>query len=138
MNGTSEFVYFAVYAFFAILGFVFLKTAWRLRSSYKSLTFLLFGILAILMIPYCKSEFASMRRKAELEYVGRYCLISYPNCKTCTLDLKKENTYTVKNGDTLIENGKWHFESGQDFWIVYIGDHGQLGSGEYLYTTSAH
>lgn len=72
-------------------------------------------------------------KEQELEYVGTYLLTNYPNCSGCKLILKKNNTYSVKNGDKIIEEGDWNFRSGGDYWIVEIGEHDQLGSGIFRY-----
>jgi hypothetical protein len=49
------------------------------------------------------------------------------------LELFKNNTYEVRKDTTVFEEGQWHFESGSDYWITYIGENGQLGSGKYIY-----
>jgi hypothetical protein len=32
-----------------------------------------------------------------------------------------------------VEQGRWKYSSGADYWIVDIGESGQLGSGKYRY-----
>jgi len=73
-------------------------------------------------------------RIAELENVGVYYLTNYTNCDSCKLTLKEDNSYEVTNGTKVIETGNWHYESGGDYWIVYMNDNeDQLGNGRFTY-----
>jgi len=92
-------------------------------------------LLIILSVPIIMFRYkqVSNHRQAELQYVGTYYLTDYQNCKSCVLKLRDDNTYSVLNGKEETENGAWKYLSGGDFWIVEIGKHGQLGTGEYNY-----
>lgn len=72
-------------------------------------------------------------RNAELEYVGVYHLTDYPSYDSCSLSLKANHSYTVNFAEKVLEQGKWKYSSGGDYWIVYIGESGQLGFGKYKY-----
>lgn len=91
--------------------------------------------LSVALIPlslYTYSEYSN-HREAELKYVGKYYLTNYPDCEPCVLILNKNNCYSVTKLNKELEQGKWRFRSGGDYWIVDIGEHGQLGTGEYRY-----
>lgn len=75
-------------------------------------------------------------RRAEDEYVGTYSLTIYPHCPTCMLHLRPDRLFEVRQGSTVKEQGRWHYESGGDYFIVYINEDGQLGSGKYTYDTA--
>jgi hypothetical protein len=77
-------------------------------------------------------------RQHTLRYVGTYYLSSYPNCDGCKLELNRNMRYRVFNDIKTFESGKWHFESGGDYTITYIGKSEQLGSGIFLYYKSDH
>jgi hypothetical protein len=126
-----------VYIFYAILiltGIVFLRLALIEKKPRKRRSYTIIGIVSIcllfLHIYYLKLN----HRESELEYAGTYVLTRYPKCNSCILVLNGNNTYEVVNVNTIVENGNWHYESGGDYWIVYIGDNReQLGSGKYDY-----
>ena len=66
--------------------------------------------------------------------LGTYHLTHYPNCRPCELELREKNAFVVRQHDSIRETGHWHFESGQDYWITYLNEYDQLGSGKYQYT----
>jgi len=73
-------------------------------------------------------------KETEDRYIGTYSLTDYPHCPTCVLHLQSRNRYEVRQGSRLKETGSWRFESGADYWIVYIGEDGQqLNSGRFRY-----
>ncbi len=74
------------------------------------------------------------QKESELNYVGIYNLIEYPNCNDCKLILNRNNTFTVTSNKKQFEKGKWRFRTGSDYWIVDIGEYGQLGSGKFKYS----
>lgn len=75
-----------------------------------------------------------VNRSNELMNVGKYSLTEYPNCNPCILELKTNNLYEVKDDEKVVEVGKWRYDSGGDFWIVELVEHGQLGSGKLTYS----
>ena len=96
----------------------------------KKLTYLVIAIIPLFLFSY--SQYTN-HRNAELQYVGVYYLTDYPNCISCVLNLNANNSYKVVFDQEIIEQGKWKYSSGGDYWIVDIGEHGQLGSGKYRY-----
>ena len=76
--------------------------------------------------------------KEEQKYVGQYYLTEYPDCEPCTLKLSAKMSYSVFHNENEIESGKWKYRSGSDYWIVDIGEHGQLGSGKFKYSSSSN
>jgi hypothetical protein len=89
-------------------------------------------ISAIPLILYGYFQYAS-HHTAESEYIGIYELTEYPKCDSCKLELMTNNQYIVRNRQKIIEKGKWRYRSGGDYWIVDIGEAGQLGTGRYNY-----
>ena len=72
--------------------------------------------------------------QSQLEHVGTYYLIDYPNCDSCTVVLKKNNMYDVMQENKVVESGNWHFKSGGDYLIVYMNDDkDQLGAGRFQF-----
>jgi hypothetical protein len=90
------------------------------------------SIGAILLVCFAGNRYCN-NKAAEAKYVGTYILTSYPNCANCSLHLQLNNYYEVIQGKTVRERGSWHYESGGDYWIVYINKDDQLGSGRYAY-----
>ncbi|MEY8848593.1 hypothetical protein AB9K26_07245 [Psychroserpens sp. XS_ASV72] len=105
------------------------------RKKIKTKYFIYLLVSSIPLIFFSYSQYNN-HRQAELRYVGTYNLTDYPNCKTCILKLKKNNTYSVLKRNVEIEKGDWNFRSGGDYWIVDIGKFGQLGTGKYKYSKS--
>ncbi|MDO7852139.1 hypothetical protein [Hymenobacter convexus] len=70
----------------------------------------------------------------EQDEIGTYQLTDYPNCRPCVLELRENNVFVVQQQDSIRETGHWRFESGQDYWITYLNEHDQLGTGNYQYT----
>jgi hypothetical protein len=78
-----------------------------------------------------------VQKEAEAQYIGTYTLTDYPHCPTCILSLRPRNRYEVRQGNRLKEAGSWRYESGADYWIVYIGEDGQqLSSGRFRYKSN--
>ncbi len=71
--------------------------------------------------------------KAVRAQVGTYQLTHYPGCYPCELELKEDNKFVVRQHNSIRETGTWRFESGQDYWITYLNESGQLGTGNYRY-----
>ena len=76
-------------------------------------------------------------RKLEVLYVGKYMLTEYPNCSPCILMLDANSTYKVVEKGAVKEEGEWHLETGDDYFILYL-DHKnhRLGSGKFAYSDS--
>lgn len=70
----------------------------------------------------------------EQSEMGTYRLTHYPKCRPCELELRENNDFVVRQHDSIRETGHWRFESGQDYWITYLNERDQLGSGKYQYT----
>ncbi|SDK45344.1 hypothetical protein SAMN05421823_102769 [Catalinimonas alkaloidigena] len=100
------------------------------KSTVREFVYLTIALIPITLFSYIQYI---NQRNAELEYVGVYYLTEYPNCDTCVLNLNSDNAYTVIFDDRTLEQGKWKYSSGGDYWIVDIGKNGQLGSGKYKY-----
>ena len=99
----------------------------------KGLIYLTLALLPIILFSH--HQYAK-HREAELKYVGTYYLSEFPNCDSCILHLKDNNSYSVTTQEHEIENGAWEYCSGSDYFIVYIGEYGQLGGGDYKYSYS--
>ncbi|MBO0358281.1 hypothetical protein J0X19_10030 [Hymenobacter sp. BT186] len=67
------------------------------------------------------------------EHIGTYSLTSYPNCSDCTIHLYPNDKYEVRQGQQIKEHGPWRYETGDDYWIVYLNEDDQLGVGQYSY-----
>ena len=134
MSGLGELIVFMLYATLgssAIICILLLIVAnTKLLKSLYLIGFLFSATLFVLYYNYKSSS----HRASELEYVGTYYLTDFPNCVTCKLVLNADNTYDVRNENSVIETGDWHYESGGDYWIVYINKKGdQLGAGRFAY-----
>ncbi|MBF9220492.1 hypothetical protein [Hymenobacter ruricola] len=93
------------------------------------------GFVALVALP---AYFVFNRYRVDQEWeqqeLGTYQLTNYPNCRPCELELRENNVFVVRQQDAVRETGRWHFESGQDYWITYLNEYDQLGSGKYSYT----
>ena len=96
----------------------------------KGLAYFSVALLPLIILVY--TNYTTFREK-ELKYVGSYSLTDYPNCSSCILILYKNNSYEVKNEGKNVEEGEWKYRTGSDYWIIDIGEFGQLGSGIYQY-----
>ncbi|WP_299334064.1 hypothetical protein [uncultured Psychroserpens sp.] len=135
MSALGELFIWIIYALLCIptLAIILILIADRKRHKSKRLIYLLISLLPVSLFAYHQH---SEHRQQELKYVGVYYLTTYPSCNSCTLHLNKDNTYEVHRDSTKIEHGNWSYRSGSDYWIVDIGESGQLGSGNYTYITS--
>ena len=134
MSGTGELFVWLIYVFLFANGFIFLWLGFVSKRKFLKLIYaaisVSFFVLLVLYIYHLKSG----HRQSELEYVGAYRLTDYPNCDTCIAILKENNSFDILKGHTIIETGNWHYESGGDYFIVYIGEEKeQLGSGRFKY-----
>ncbi len=97
----------------------------------------LFATLALASIPLIawSAWMYYVRQSNQLDRVGSYQLVAFPDCDPCVLTLSPDNSYVVTEGDKAVEQGTWEDENGGDYWAVRIGESGQLGSGKYTYST---
>lgn len=103
------------------------------KKSYKPWTLFCSILCCFLFFSY-KSCFDKAYQQSQLNHVGFYYLIQYPNCDSCILELKEDMTYEIRNKGRIIEKSNWHYESGGDYWITWLdNDKKQLGSGDYAY-----
>ncbi len=107
------------------------KKTWFAVGSLVCFTFLGFKILT----------YNHYYKEDELEFVGTYHLIKYPNCDSCEAILKEDNSFTVIstktiNKDKILEVGNWHFVAEGDFLGVYMDKKEKelLGSGRFDYS----
>ena len=132
MNALGALSIFIVYIF---LGFLLimgiyqgLKTKNQITESIKMM------LLAALPLIIWTSYRYYSHRAAQPNYVGKYLLTEYPKCASCILELRGDNFYQVIENERVIEEGEWSYDSGGDYWIVEIGEHGQLGTGDFKYS----
>ncbi|HEX8330328.1 MAG TPA: hypothetical protein VF629_22550 [Hymenobacter sp.] len=92
-----------------------------------------FVALAALLIFFVFRK-QQLDKDREQDKLGTYYLTHYPNCRPCELELRENNTFVVRQYNAIRATGRWRFESGQDYWITYLNEHDQLGSGKYQYT----
>jgi hypothetical protein len=134
MAALGELIVYAFYAILILVAIVFLRLALIEKKTPTRLRYTMIGVVSICFLFLHIYDLKLNHRESELEYVGTYVLTQYPKCNSCVLILNGNNTYEVVNGNNVMENGNWHYESGGDYWIVYIGDNGeQLSSGKYDY-----
>lgn len=132
----SAFVELLIYFIYFILGFgTLLFLAWAFTTKRKTkiwaiLAALFFGIL-FFSFKSCQDGYY---KKNQISKVGQYNLTDYPNCTSCIIELKENQTFEVTNSGKIIEQGNWHYEVGGDYWITYLdNDNYQLGSGKFAY-----
>ena len=135
MNGAAELVIIVFYLLVAFFALRFLWISYEYRSSKKKYPYLAFAMAFLAFVIWYPYQSRIRKVKADMENVGAYTLTKYPNCKSCVAVLKSNMTYTVLDKKNVIEVGDWHYEVGQDYWIVYLnGKHDQLGSGKYVFS----
>jgi len=136
MNGLGELIVIVIYL---ILGISAVLCLLKIIISKKNVVKLFYAgglILSVYLFISFLTNNIKNHRQSELEYVRTYYLSDYPNCDSCELILKDNNAYTVINDAKILESGNWHYESGGDYWIVYLNDQEeQLGSGRFKYET---
>jgi hypothetical protein len=92
------------------------------------------GLFFIFLLFKYHSYLSNSYKKNQLSQVGLYYLTNYPNCDSCVLELKENQTYQIKRKGQIIEQSNWHYEVGGDYFILYLdNDKHQLGSGDYAY-----
>ncbi len=122
------FIYFVLSApALLLLGLLVLN-----RKSLRTLHYIYFIVASIPLVLFSTYRYTE-HREAELEWVGYYYLTDYPNCLKCVLELDAGNRYRVFENDSTLESGQWDYDHGGDYFIVSLGEYGQLGSGKYAY-----
>lgn len=135
MSAIGELLVIIMYFFLSIPVFVALILTFRVKDKPIKKSRLI-GLIALVipLVLYTYLQFSS-HRTAELEYVGIYELTDYPKCDFCILELQPNNHFFVRNKQLIVEEGKWEYKSGGDYWLVVLGTCGQLGTGKYKYET---
>jgi hypothetical protein len=129
----TVFIYF-IYAL--IGGYIVYWTVRYFTVTYSTLKLACLrkaGIGSFLFLCFAGNNYQN-HKNAEAEYVGIYTLTSYPNCAACRLYIEPDNYYEVRESRTVKERGEWRYESGGDYWIVYVNEDEQLGVGNYSYS----
>ncbi len=133
MSAIGELIVFLIYFILSIPILIFLIGLIKSKGKQITKKRLIWLIIStILLILYGYAQYSS-HRKAELDYVGIYQLTEYPDCDSCILELMSDNYYIVREKQNIIEKGRWKYKSGGDYWIVYLGEFGQLGTGKFRY-----
>lgn len=132
MSGIAELAKLVIYAIVILPPLVMLIIMLLNGKKFfkKGLRYLFFTSIPLMLLVIFD---ITNHKNEELGYVGVYYLTEYPDCTSCQLELKENNTYTITKGDREIESGSWNYRSGSDYWIVDIGEFGQLGTGNYAY-----
>ena len=135
MSAIGELIVVIIYVFLAVVALLCLLKIITSKGKMNKLLYLIvFGISTALFTMYLTFR-SNNHRTSELNYVGTYSLTRYPNCNACKLLLKENNLYEVIKGTKVMETGEWHFESGGDYWIVYMNDkNDQLGNERFTYS----
>ncbi len=95
-------------------------------------------IISVLPITFLTYNKYKRHNEEAMRYVGTYQLTEYTEDSKAILKLNKDYSYTVSIQNNMLEQGEWEYDSGGDYWIVDIGDYGQLGSGKYQYSISVN
>ncbi len=132
MSTIGELIIFLIYFILSIPIFIFLIGLIKSKGKQIKKRLIWLIISTVLLIFYSYAQYSS-HRKAELDYVGIYQLTEYPDCDSCILELNSDNLYIVREKQNIMEKGKWKYKSEGDYWIVYLGEFGQLGTGKYRY-----
>ena len=134
MTTFSEFSIFLIYCslvFFTGL-FTFLyffrPLNWKGYRAFAGLAvFCLVALIVFWVYQY------RVKRAEDMEQVGTYYLLNYPNCDSCRVKLHANYTFEVTDNKKIYERGEWFYQSGADYWGVYLNEGYQLGSGIYEY-----
>jgi hypothetical protein len=133
MNGVGELLIFIIYLFLGLTSVVLFVQAFYEYKSVKP-RFLAYSASFFILFCWFKTCRNKRYQEAQIEHVGIYYLTNYPNCDSCYVELKEDMTYNLVRKDTVIKTGDWHFESGGDYWILYMDkERYQLGSGDFEY-----
>ena len=126
MHGLAEIVELFIYVVLCIPpAFVLLLITMREKGFWKrGIGYLFIAAIPLLFFGY--SDY-SKQNSEEHKYIGSYSLTHYPNCPSCVLKLNMNNSFVITDLGTLIKEGEWQYESGQDYSFVVVGDMGQLG-----------
>ena len=135
MFALGELIRFFIYLILSIPPIIAVVLIIIRGRKFSNRNLILLSISSIPLVLFSYNVYSN-HRKAELQYVGIYILNNYEKCDSCILELKKNNSFTVTDQEVQIEKGKWKYRSGSDYWIVDIGNYGQLGTGKYKYSES--
>jgi hypothetical protein len=133
MNGVGELLIFIIYLFLGLTSVVLFVQAFY---EYKSVKPRFWAYSAFFFFLFCWFKTCRNKRyhEAQIEQVGIYFLTNYPNCDSCYVELKEDMTYNLVKKGTVIKTSDWHFESGGEYWILYLDkERYQLGSGDFEY-----
>ena len=129
---------YVIYFILALLGFSFWANAYMSTERTSKILSSIAGLIFVGLIVWLKICQFQDRRQENLEAVGIYYLTNYPDCNSCSIELKEDLTYAVLKTNAVLETGDWHTDSYADFWATYLnGERDQLGSGKYEYKTYA-
>jgi hypothetical protein len=133
MSALGELFIYVIYFVLGITTIAFLVLTIIIKRKAKILTgfaTIFFGFL-LFSFKSCQSH---NYKENQLSQVGLYYLTEYPNCDSCIIELKENQTYEVTKNRQVIERGNWHYEVGGDYWITYLdNDKYQLGNGKFAY-----
>ncbi|CAN5546654.1 hypothetical protein BH11BAC3_BH11BAC3_22330 [soil metagenome] len=132
MWALGELFYGFIYVLLA-LGFLIFLSASVFVKRRKIMYFVWSVVFASLFYIYHTNN-KNTYKISQLQYVGSYDLTNYPNCDSCILIFKEDNTYNVTKNSKIIESGDWHYDFGADYFIVYINQEKErLGHGRFKY-----
>ncbi|MES2662385.1 MAG: hypothetical protein V4629_03685 [Pseudomonadota bacterium] len=136
MSALGELLIYFIYFVLGLGTLLFLAltfTAKRTIRVWAGLGTLFLGFL-LFSFKSCQSD---NYKENQLSQVGLYYLTDYPNCDSCIIELKENQTYEVTKHGQIIERSDWHYEVGGDYWITYLDNNNyQLGSGKFAYKKS--
>src|SRR5687767_14915479 len=119
MAALGTLIIYGLYALLIIAAVLLTRLAFIAKFGRRKFLYIFLAIASFALLIFLVINQQLNHRKSELEYVGTYYLTSYPNCQSCKLILKENNSYQVISAKTIIEEGNWHYESGGDYFIVY-------------------
>ena len=135
MAGLGELIRYLFFGLLIFSAIVFGISAVKAKSARNRILFLWSCITCLLFLWCIQDDGKLNNRCVALEYVGTYLLTNYPNCDSCRAILDEDSFRIINLNDSTIEKGNWHFESGQDYLIVYLnGKNDQLGYGRFQYS----
>ncbi len=133
LSALSELFVYLIYFILGLGSIIFFGLTITTKRKNKVWTGLVGLFFVFLIFKYYSYE-TNLYKKNQLTQVGFYYLTNYPNCNSCILELKENQTYEVRNQGKIVEQSNWHYKVGGDYFILYLdNDNHQLGSGDYIY-----
>ena len=133
MSALGELFIYIIYIGLGLASLLFLILTFTSKKRDKiwaAFATLFFGFLLIGF----KSCQSNNYKNNQLNQVGLYYLTDYPNCDSCVIELKENQTYEVRTYGEIVEQSNWHYEVGGDYFITYLdNDNYQLGVGKFVY-----